>query len=69
VFFSGRLINIPLSAILNSFRNNSQRSCARSNITEKEEKALKALAAAYFSYDEAQINQAIKLGELIEVKS
>jgi len=41
----------------------------RSNITTKEEEALKELAAVYFSYDESQINQAIKLGELIEVQS
>jgi hypothetical protein len=41
----------------------------RSNITDKEEKALKALATEYFSYSETQINKAIKLGELIEVKS
>ncbi len=41
----------------------------RSNISEKEENALRKLASVYFAYDETQINQAIKLGELIKVKS
>lgn len=38
------------------------------NITNKEEEALKALAKIYFNYDENQINRAVKIGELIEVK-
>lgn len=40
----------------------------RSNITDKEEKALKALAKIYFNFTDAQINKAVKSGELIEVK-
>lgn len=39
----------------------------RSNITLKEELALKMLAKLYFTYDEKQIDRAIKTGELIEV--
>lgn len=39
----------------------------RDNISKKEEKALKELAKIYFHYDEKQIHQAIKVGELIEV--
>lgn len=39
----------------------------RSNITLKEELALKMLAKLYFTYDERQIDRAIKVGELIEV--
>lgn len=39
----------------------------RANITKKEE-ALKALAKAYFSYSDHQISQAVKPGELVEVK-
>ena len=39
----------------------------RSNITLKEELALKTLAKLYFTYDEKQIDRAIKAGELIEV--
>lgn len=39
----------------------------RSNITLKEELALKMLAKLYFTYDEKQIDRAIKIGELIEV--
>lgn len=39
----------------------------RSNITLKEEFALKMLAKLYFTYDEKQIDRAIKIGELIEV--
>jgi hypothetical protein len=41
----------------------------KENITKKEEDALKALAKEYFRYDEKQINRAIKVGELVEVKS
>ena len=40
----------------------------RDNITHREEEALKALAKVYFSYSEDQINHAVKIGELIEVK-
>lgn len=40
----------------------------RANITPIEEEALKALAKTYINYDEYQINQAIKTGELIEVQ-
>ena len=40
----------------------------RANITKKEEETLKALAKVYFRYDDHQIGQAIKLGELIEVQ-
>lgn len=39
----------------------------RSNITLREEHALKALTKVYFSYNEKQINRAIEMGELIEV--
>lgn len=39
----------------------------RSNISLKEELALKMLAKLYFSYDEKQIDRAIKAGELVEV--
>lgn len=39
----------------------------RDNITKKEEEALKKLAKIYFSYDENQINHAIKVKELVEV--
>lgn len=39
----------------------------RSNITPRENNALKELAKLYFSYDEPKINHAIKSGELIEV--
>ncbi|MGB8806737.1 MAG: type II toxin-antitoxin system RelE/ParE family toxin [Candidatus Rickettsiella isopodorum] len=39
----------------------------RSNITLKEELALKMLAKLYLTYDEKQIDRAIKIGELIEV--
>ena len=39
------------------------------NITEKEEDSLKALAKIYFSYNESQINKAIKEGILMEVKA
>ncbi len=38
------------------------------NITIKELKALKSLAKEYFSYDQGQIDRAIKSGELIEIK-
>jgi hypothetical protein len=40
---------------------------ARENINLKEEHALKSLAKIYFGYDATQIEQAIKIGELIEV--
>lgn len=39
----------------------------KGNITHKDEEALRALAKLYFSYDENQIEQAIKIGEFIEV--
>ena len=39
----------------------------RDNITTKEEVALKALAKVYFNYDEKQLHNAVKIGELIEV--
>ncbi len=39
----------------------------KSNITKKEEDALKALAKIYFNYSDDQILKAIKAGELIEV--
>ena len=39
----------------------------KSNVTKKEEEALKALAKIYFNYDKHQIIHAIKIGELIEV--
>ncbi len=38
------------------------------NITLKEEQALKKLAKIYLSYDRGQLDQAIKAGELFEVK-
>ncbi len=41
----------------------------KSNITDKEEKALKKLAKFYFEFNNDQIKQVIKSGELIEVKS
>ena len=41
----------------------------KSNIAKKEEDALKDLAKIYFSYDEKQINEAIKYGVLIEVEN
>jgi hypothetical protein len=37
----------------------------RSNITFKEEFALKMLAKLYFTYDEKQIDRAIKIGNLL----
>lgn len=40
----------------------------RSNISEKEETALKKLAKIYFSFSDEQLAQAIHVGELIEVK-
>lgn len=40
----------------------------KGNISKKEKESLKALAKTYLSYDNKQINQAIKLGILIEVK-
>jgi len=40
----------------------------RSNITKREELALKALAKIYFGYSEEQIDCAIKTGQLFEVK-
>lgn len=40
----------------------------QSNILPKEEKALKSLAKIYFSYNDNEIEQAIKKGELFEVK-
>jgi hypothetical protein len=39
----------------------------RTNITPREQHALKALAKIYFTYDEKQINRAIEVGALIEV--
>lgn len=39
----------------------------RSNITLRENNALKELAKVYFSYDKKEINHAIKSGELIGV--
>jgi hypothetical protein len=41
----------------------------KSDITNKERDALKALANVYLSYDKRQINQAIKMGEFTEVQS
>jgi len=41
----------------------------KSNITKKEEEALKELAKAYFNYDERQINKAIKENVLLEVQT
>ncbi|HEV2614568.1 MAG TPA: type II toxin-antitoxin system RelE/ParE family toxin [Gammaproteobacteria bacterium] len=38
------------------------------NITVKEKHALKELAKIYFNYDHNQINHAVKVGELVEVK-
>lgn len=40
----------------------------RANVSLKEAVALKALAKVYFSYNEYQITQALKIGELIEVR-
>jgi len=40
----------------------------KDNITEKEKESLKALAKQYFSYNEKQIHQAVKNGELVKVK-
>lgn len=37
------------------------------NITPQEQKALKALAKEYFSYNESQLEKAVKSGQLIEV--
>lgn len=39
----------------------------RSNITPRENNALKELAKVYFSYDKKKIDHAIKSGELLEV--
>lgn len=39
----------------------------KSNISQKEQESLKDLAKLYFSYNESQINKAIKAGLLIEV--
>lgn len=39
----------------------------RDNITQKHKDALKAFAKVYFSYNEAQIAKAKRVGELIEV--
>ena len=39
----------------------------KSNITKTEEEGLKNLAKVYFSYNEDEINKAIKAGILIEV--
>lgn len=41
----------------------------KSNIAKKEEESLKDLAKVYFSYDEDQLNKAIKGGILIEVQT
>ena len=41
----------------------------KENIKRKEEDALKNLAKIYFSYNENEIEQAIKIGEFFEVKS
>ena len=41
----------------------------KSNITKKEKESLKDLAKVYFSYDEDQLNKAIKCGVLIEVQT
>lgn len=40
----------------------------KANLTKKEEEALKALAKAYFNFNDNQIRQAVKAGKLIEVK-
>lgn len=40
----------------------------RNNINEEEKQSLKKLAKIYFSYNEIQINKAIKINEFIEVK-
>lgn len=40
----------------------------KGNLTKKEEEALKYLAKNYFSYSDHQIHQAVKSGNLIEVK-
>jgi len=40
----------------------------KSNISQKEEDALKDLAKIYFNYDEEQLKKAIKAGILIEVR-
>ena len=37
------------------------------NITRQEQKALKAMAKEYFSYNESQLEKAVKSGQLIEV--
>jgi hypothetical protein len=39
----------------------------KDNITVKEKEALKALAKVYFVYSEEQLEQAVKVGVLIEV--
>ena len=39
----------------------------RSNVTEREEIALKKLAKIYFSFSDKQIAAALKAGELFEV--
>lgn len=39
----------------------------QSNITEEEKQSLKKLVKIYFSYDEIQINYAIKMQQFIEV--
>jgi len=41
----------------------------KSNISKKEEESLKELAKIYFSYNDNQINKAIKTGILIEVNA
>jgi hypothetical protein len=40
----------------------------RSNITNKEEIALKKLAKIYFSFSDEQLAKAVHVGELVEVK-
>lgn len=40
----------------------------RSNISEQEERVLKALAKVYFSYSVQQLELAIKAGQLLEVR-
>ena len=40
----------------------------RSSISEREEIVLKKLAKLYFSYSDEQLAQAIRVGELVEVK-
>jgi hypothetical protein len=37
------------------------------NITQQELKALKAMAKEYFSYNQSQIDNAAKSGQLIEI--